>query len=342
MSKKNLDSKDKGKVKFSLLYESMTKALYASRGSNIDKMSLLVPFSSLTNINKIKDNPDSVSATQEKFKIVSLEEQFLYDELGKYKNFISNMREKYEPYIIGGDYKKDNDIIIKAEYEKKEKIEKDIEEKEKGMQYITAEYKKLCELKKTKKEIKKEIQKFVTAMEEFEKKMKMQHEEPDFLPDVTLLPVFLKTLKVKAIFDAEKMIIACRKLIDEKNYKDAMIYALHIASFIMQMQESDLLPAAKTNFFREFKKRVKDIKKAGENPKNIQIWKYYKEQKELHPERPDREIATKFFKKNKILKTVKNIETYIQRGKKYSTEISQDPYLKNTLIEMDTHLDVYP
>ena len=340
MSKKNLDSKGKSKEHFLLLYNSMVKELEASRGLKIDKMSLLVPFSNLTNINNIKDNPDSVSSPQEKFKIVSLEEQFLYDELDNYTIFISSMREKYEPYITSGDYKKDNDIIIKAECEHKEKLEKYIEEKTKGMQYITAEYKKLCELEKTKKDIKKEIERFKTAMEEFEKNM--QHNEPGFHPDITLSPIFLKTFKVQSIFSAENMIITCRKLINERNYKDAMIYALHIASFIMQMQESDLLPAAKTKFFREFRQKAQKIKDASENPKNIKIWKYYKEQKEQYPERSTREIAIKFFKKNKILKTAKYVEKYIQRGKKYSTEISQDPYLKNALIEMDTHLEVYP
>ncbi len=101
-------------------------------------------------------------------------------------------------------------------------------------------------------------------------------------------------------------------------------------------------PHLKTEFYRMLKQKASQINKASKNPKNIQIWKHYKEQKELYPKRPDREIASKFFNKNKILKTFKNVQTYIQRGKRYSKEISQNKYLKQALIAMDTDLEVYP
>jgi len=223
MNKTNINSKDKRKMHSSTLYKSMMKAIRISNNSKIYKDIFdrsLLSFSNLTNIDESENNPDSISLSQEIFKVVSFKMQYIDNELKKYQDVISSRLESYKSYITSGEHKRDLSLLL-------DEARKDLLEQEKKLKQTE---KALEQLKKTGKQPEKIMQK---------EELKSISKEAEIL-----FPIFLKTRKIEALQNAEKLIITCRKLAKDKKYKKAMIYALHIASFIIAMQQSDLLAVA--------------------------------------------------------------------------------------------------
>lgn len=232
MTKKNLDSKDKRRMHSSLLYKSMMEAIEvfinSKKNEDIFKMNLL-SFSHLTNIDESENNTDSISLGQEIFKVESFKVQSIYNELDKYQIFIRSKLESNKSYITKGGYERDLKFLL--DYSNKYKQGKEIELKQ---ERIKAE------------QLRKAIEQFKETGEQPE--IVMQPEESKHIPEEPeiLYPIFLKIKKIEALENAEKKIRICRKLVKGKKYKKAMICALDIASFIIAMQQSDLLPTAMT------------------------------------------------------------------------------------------------
>lgn len=134
-------------------------------------------------------------------------------------------------------------------------------------------------------------------------------------------------------------IIICRNFLQEKNYKAALIHFSDITEAIFRIMDSEL--SSKNLLI--YKRQATKIKQASENPRNIEVWNFYKEQKNINPQKSDREIAIKFTLKNKKTSmSPASVRTYIRRGIKYSEKISLDMYMKGTLKSMGTDLSVFP
>jgi hypothetical protein len=75
----------------------------------------------------------------------------------------------------------------------------------------------------------------------FEHKIPIRTEEDIKFHLKTVDNVVISLVLLQSIINAGNMIITCKKFIEEENYKDAMIYILHIVRFITYMQESDTI-----------------------------------------------------------------------------------------------------